>query len=251
MSRVVLEVGPATVRGPHPVDPELAATAVQFIDDEVALVAEQPHPVSGLWRQLLAAAAGPDPPSLLLICPSWWSRARVQRVIAAAPAVTGAVEVSRRADLLGARISRADGAVVEVAPDHIAVCAAGSIELIARSDDVAAVREEVTAALGRPTAVLIDTPAEVPGASALAEALADRLRRSRIAVSVVQPDRWEQSAEPPPAPEPPGRSGLRHPAAPAPRLTSRSGAVAAGAVLAVLGLAAGLVLPAVPATRPT
>ncbi|MGV0834218.1 type VII secretion-associated protein [Mycolicibacterium thermoresistibile] len=240
MSAVILEVGPATVRGPHPVDPETAAAAVEFIDDELALVAERPQPVATLWRQVLAAAAGPDPPALLLICPTWWSRARVQRVSAAAHTTAGVVDVQRRSELLGARLGATDGAVIEIAPDHVAVCAAGTVELMARREEVDTVRAEVLAALGRRPAVLIDAPADVSGAGALAEALADRLRRKRIAVTVAQPD-W---SERPPAPP-------RHSAAPGPapvprsrrRLRGRSGAVIAGAVAAVCGLVWGVPLP--------
>src|SRR5690606_13488069 len=234
---VAVAAGPAMVLGPHPVDPELGAAAVEFIDDELALVAGKPRSVTGLWRQVLHAAAGADPPAVRLICPRWWSRDRVQRVFDAARTVAELVEVHRRAELLAERAGTT-GAVVEIAPEHVAVCAAGTVELVARSDDVDGVCSVVCATVTtlpvRPAAVLVDAPAEVPGAAVLAGILADRLRRRRIAVTVAEPDWWRQPpAEPERKTRAPGKTdrfGARRRRRPA------AGGVVAGAVLAALTL---------------
>lgn len=237
MTGVAVAAGPAMVLGPHPVDPELGAAAVEFIDDELALVAGKPRSVTGLWRQVLHAAAGADPPAVRLICPRWWSRDRVQRVFDAARTVAELVEVHRRAELLAERAGTT-GAVVEIAPEHVAVCAAGTVELVARSDDVDGVCSVVCATVTtlpvRPAAVLVDAPAEVPGAAVLAGILVDRLRRRRIAVTVAEPDWWRQPpAEPERKTRAPGKTdrfGARRRRRPA------AGGVVAGAVLAALTL---------------
>lgn len=232
---VVVEVGPATVRGPNPVDAELSAAAVEFVDDELALVGARPHDVSDLWRQVLHAAAGPDLPAVVLVVPAWWPQTRMRRVAAAARTTAAVVEVRRRAELLTEQIGTADAAVVEIAPECLAVCDDGGIDLITRSDDVESMCDAVAVALGRTATVLIDAPAEVPGAAVLAAALADRLRRGHIAVSVAPPDWWARQ------PQPPAEIPTVPPAE-RPRLSGRSWAVAAGAVLTTLGLLAGLPL---------
>ncbi|MFV8170667.1 hypothetical protein [Mycolicibacterium peregrinum] len=46
MTSAVIEVGPVTVRGPGPLAADVAAIAVAGIDDEIALIEDEPVAVS-------------------------------------------------------------------------------------------------------------------------------------------------------------------------------------------------------------
>ena len=86
MSATVLVIGPGTVSGPNPVPTEIVSAAIDAIDDEYVLVGERPVALDELWTRLIAAAAGEPADGLLLVCPGWWSEARVNRIGRAAGA---------------------------------------------------------------------------------------------------------------------------------------------------------------------
>jgi hypothetical protein len=84
VSDVVVVVGPKEVVGRGAVDPEVVTTALESLDDDLALVDDRVVAVDELWRDVLGAASDGPCGRLLLICPSWWGTRRLARVVAAA-----------------------------------------------------------------------------------------------------------------------------------------------------------------------
>lgn len=172
MTATVLVVGPGTVSGPHPVPDELVCAAIDAIDEEYTLLRERPVDVDELWASIITRAVGDPAPGLALVCPGWWSDARVARIRAAAGDLRSPT-VLRRHEV---RPSAA-GCRLEIAPDFV-LCrmAGGPVTATPRLGEPT----EVTAALvrGVPSGapVLIDAPVGVPGAAELAAMIAGRLR---------------------------------------------------------------------------
>lgn len=212
-----VEVGPGTVRGPTPVDYELCAAAIESIDDTVMLVGDRPQAVRAVLTDLLLTAVGPGDDALTLVHPTWWSRRRVQTLLAAAEGQSRPVAAISRATALGA-----DGGttvVVEIAADHVAVTGAALRVFTRTADDTVcgAVLREV----GCPERVFVDAPL---GGEALSASIVAAVRRRGITATVTgaQPLRLA-----PPV------------AAPAPRRTGRRVIPAlAGAVVATAGVGA-------------
>ena len=121
MTSAVLEVGPVTVRGPGDVPADLAVIAVAGIDDEITLVEDEPVAVSELWAEVLDAAAG-GARALTLVCPTWWSAVRCDRVREAARGAD--VVVMDRAEALTASLADAPWVVVEIADELVMVSGA-------------------------------------------------------------------------------------------------------------------------------
>ncbi|WP_232375302.1 type VII secretion-associated protein [Mycolicibacterium baixiangningiae] len=229
----VVEVGPTTMRGPEPVDDELASAAVEAIDDPLMLVDGRPVAVRRVVSELLRSAVGAGDDELTVVHPTWWSRRRVDVVLDAAGDVHRSVVGMTRAQMLG------DGftAVVEIAVDHVAVIAAG-VRTMVRSDDAAICAAVVREIGGRGT-VLVDAPRGVGGdalASSIVTALGERGVTATRAGAV--PLR-NAAPEPTPAAAPPGRSRRR--AAP----------VLAGALLTTVGIIGAAALTDDPQPEPT
>ncbi len=70
----------------------LVAAALDWIDDPVGLFDERPVAVADLWRSLVATLLGPQCESVVVVHPAAWSRARVDRVVAAANTVADHIE---------------------------------------------------------------------------------------------------------------------------------------------------------------
>lgn len=124
----VLEIGPAAVRVicGRPVDQRLAAAALDWIDDPVGLFNERPVAVADLWRAVMAAAAGEQADSLVLVHPDGWTRDRIDRVVAAANAVADqVVAVPRSRWIATGQDDTADEARPEPRPPRRRVRAAG------------------------------------------------------------------------------------------------------------------------------
>lgn len=195
---ITVEVGPVTIRGPAPVDDELAVTAVESIDDTLMLVGDRPLEVRTVIGDLLGAAAGPEDDELAVVCPSWWSGRRVDVVRDAADGLPRAVSMLTRSQVIG----DGSGAVVEIAPDHVAVIASGSC-IVARNTDEA-VCAAVVRELDCEREVFVDAPPGV-GGGALASALIAALRARGVAAARtgarplrVAPRAPEKAAVPPP-----------------------------------------------------
>ena len=84
VTEVVIEVGPATIRGPNDVRPEWVSTALDCIDDEIALIDDRPVSVQDVWDDVMSAVVGHGVDTAVVICPAWWSSARIDRVRKAA-----------------------------------------------------------------------------------------------------------------------------------------------------------------------
>ncbi|MGH3677760.1 MAG: type VII secretion-associated protein [Mycobacterium sp.] len=185
-----MEVGPAAIRGPCDVDDRLVSTALECIDDEIALLDEQPVAVDAVWREVFRSVLPDSAQTAVLVCPTWWPSPRIELVARAAAAASTNVTVLQRAQVL------ADGlpdtlTVAEVAAELVSVWRAGSVvaaeSRIAEPEHVAkAVADSVGAP---PGAVLVDTPAGVYGAVTLGADVAGRLRAKGITVSIAHQDR--------------------------------------------------------------
>ena len=185
---VIIELGPGTIRGPSDVRPELIWAALEFIDDDIALLDEQPVPVSDVWDEVMRAVAGPAVGTVVLVCPAWWSSALIDRVRAAARTVARTVVVLERTRLLRAGISDQRTTTVEIASEFVAVTRPGArASVVPRSDD-AAIAAEVAAAVGASLGVLVDSPTGVSESERLATAIAERMRASGIAVVFTDED---------------------------------------------------------------
>lgn len=203
MTSAVIEVGPVTVRGPGPVS-DLAAVAVAGIDDEIALVDDQPVAVSELWVDVLdAAAAGAG--RLSLVCPTWWTEDQCDRVRDAATAGGAEVVVLPRAAALGAVLTSASRAVVEIAGDVVVVSGADAeaVTLARHAEgdpDPEAVVRAVIAIAGASAEVAVDAPPEVAGAVPLAGAVTAGLRRRGAKVTLADTRTWRAALVGPDAP---------------------------------------------------
>ncbi|WP_133259066.1 type VII secretion-associated protein [Mycolicibacterium sp. GF69] len=177
MTPVVIEVGPITIRGPNPLDPELVSAALESVDDDFALFAEQAISVPELWTKLMQSAVN-DTDAVVLVCPTWWPSARIDRIRnALAPR---SVDTIGRTAVLQRQTS---ASVVEIAPEMVVVTRVGARAVVIADDD-AALAEKVAAAVGLEGPVLIDAP----GAGPLAQAVAKRLWTNGIQGRVIEED---------------------------------------------------------------
>ncbi|RZT18681.1 type VII secretion-associated protein (TIGR03931 family) [Mycobacterium sp. BK558] len=157
MTPVVVEVGPAAVRGPEAVPAEWAEQAIACRGDRLAVVDGRIVEVADLWRDVLAAACGARPQRVALVLPTWWPTSAASTVTAAARELTSDVMVLRRAELLAAAH---DGAVVELAGDLVVVHRPGTPLRILDREKVSL--PDILGGLG---AALLDVPAGVTAPS--------------------------------------------------------------------------------------
>ncbi len=176
MSGTVVVVGPKAVLGPGVVDPESEAAALECIDDDLALVAEQVVSVDDLWREVLGSATTGSCCDLTLLCPSWWPDARVQRVVTAATR-WGVDPVVLRRD----QVPTGAGAVVELASELVVVRAGSQRHVFARGHPAAEVIDAVVASVEGLPALTVDVPA---GFELLGADVARALRQGGIEVTV-------------------------------------------------------------------
>ncbi|MEV0670993.1 type VII secretion-associated protein [Mycobacterium sp. NPDC050441] len=192
MTSTVVEVGPVTVRGPGPVSAGLAEVAVAGIDDEIALVDDEPVAVSDLWVEVLDAA-GAGARALTLVCPTWWTAERCDRVRSAA--IDSEVVVMQRVQALSTSLTGTSSVVVEIADELVMVSGvpAGGVALARHAEcDVnpGAVVRAVVGIAGTSAEVVVDAPAEVAGAVTLGNAVVAALRRRGVVVTVADTRTW-------------------------------------------------------------
>jgi type VII secretion-associated protein (TIGR03931 family) len=231
----VVEVGPVTVRGPGAVS-GLAVLAVASIDDEIALVDDEPVAVSELWAEVLSAASA-GARDLVLVCPTWWTADRCDRVRAAAMRSGTEVVVIQRVQALTGVLSCASWAVVEIADEVVMVSGADarSITLARHAEDDPdpdAVIRAVMAIAGVSAEVAVDAPPEVAGAAALGDAVMAGLRCRGATVTSADAQTWRAGLNTPHTPDVPAGAG---------QAGTRAGRVAIGAAAAlatVLGVVA-------------
>lgn len=178
----VVEVGPAGVqvlRGPSAARPDeaMVSAVLDGIDDDVALFDERPVAVAALMRAVMSSILGDSRDPVVIVHPSWWSRARIDLVVRSSGATRKVFAVSRSEV---ARAAGPVGPVIEIAEEFVAVAGPG-LRVFGRGniESVAAVAAESD----QSGDVLLDAPAGVAGSAQTAEglrvALAARGRSAR------------------------------------------------------------------------
>jgi type VII secretion-associated protein (TIGR03931 family) len=185
----VVEVGPVAIRGQLRADQHLESTALQFIDDEIAMLDDQPVAVTAIWRQVFSAMLHERVETAVLVCPTWWPSPRIARVREAAATRSTKVVVLKRADVLVVGVPGVP-AVIEIAPEFVVIWRSGGvIAAQPRLGDEGDVIRSVADGVGSATTVLVDAPRGVAGAVDLARAISEHLRADGVAVTTVSPDR--------------------------------------------------------------
>ncbi len=193
MTEVVIEVGPGTIRGVNDVRPEWVSAALDCIDDEIALLDDRPVPVTDVWDDVMSAAAGSGVDIAVLVCPAWWSSARIDRAQQAARTVATDVVLLERVAMLREGVS-ADTTIVEITSDVAIVTVFEKIvAVVPRQGEPVADAEAVAVAVGAPAGVLVDAPASVFGAGLLAALVCDRMRAIGVPVRIAD-DGWIRRA---------------------------------------------------------
>lgn len=178
----VVEVGPAGVqvfRGPSAARPDeaMVSAVLDGIDDDVALFDERPVAVAALMRAVMSSILGDSLDPVVIVHPSWWSRARIDLVVRSSGATRKVVAVSRSEV---ARAAGLVGPVIEIAEEFVAVAGPG-LRVFGRGniESVAAVAAESD----QSGDVLLDAPAGIAGSAQTADgirvALAARGRSAR------------------------------------------------------------------------
>ncbi|MEH3141734.1 MAG: type VII secretion-associated protein [Mycobacterium kyogaense] len=147
MTPVVVEVGPATVRGPDGPPAGWAEAALAAVGDRLTVVEGRVVEVTDVLREVLSATTGGRVRSLALVVPSWWPARWTAVVTDAAGAVTDDVRVFGRGPLLSASLS---STVVEVAADVLAIAEPGRPLRVVGRDELTSPHPE-----------LVDIPAGV------------------------------------------------------------------------------------------
>ena len=182
--RTVVEVGPGTIRRlccgmGVATDTEMCVTALDAIDDPIALVDGRPVAVESLWQTVLRSLHCGSGDGLTVVHPSWWGAARVGVITAAAPEPNQTVAQPRSWLLSRAWSDTGPGAtvVVEIAERLVAVAAA-EVVAVARVAEPPIVAHEVASLIAATAraVVLIDAPGTVTGAAELATLIADAAR---------------------------------------------------------------------------
>jgi type VII secretion-associated protein (TIGR03931 family) len=236
---VIVEVGPGTVRGPNDVREEWVSTAIECVDDEIALIDDRPVLVADVWREVLATAVGGSAETVVLVCPTWWPSARIDVVCGAARSVANDVEVLQRTAVLRDGLADRLWTVVEIAAEFLVFTGPeGDSTIVTRRDD-RALAEFVAAQLGPSSAVLVDAPAGIAGAAVIGATVADHLRASGMTVLVADEDGLHRAAATGLARQrDPGTPDVRPPI----RRRRRGMAVAAGVAMCVSALCGGFAM---------
>jgi len=231
MTGVVVEVGPATVRGPNHVDAEWVSAAIDCIDDELTLIDECPVAVADVWQAVMQDVVGRCSETIVLVCSTWWASSRVDRVRDAACTVAESCVVLQRAQALRHGLPDRLTTVVEIAQEFVVVSPpGGAMQVVARGDT-----EAILATIPMSTAVLLDGPEGVEGAAPIAATVADRLRTKGLAVTIADGDWARRGVDTRPSRE--GGHGAQ--ARPARYHGRRATAVLAGTLLSFAALCGG------------
>lgn len=198
MTGVVVEVGPATVRGPAEVPVRLVTAALECIDDEIALLDDQPVAVDALWGEVLRSVLPDSVDMVTLICPTWWPSPRVERVRKAASATCSNVVVLQRAHVVTVDVP-GDATVVEIAADFVVVVRDQTVIAVEpRLGEHADIAGSVAEAIDATATVFLDAPVGVAGAPELGAAIAECLRADGVPATPIHADRT-LTAQPRPA----------------------------------------------------
>ena len=179
MTEVVVEVGPATVRGPNHAETEWVSAGIDGIDDELVILDDRAATVSDVWRKIMHDIVGGSAETIVVVCPTWWSSSRVERVQDAARSVANDVVMLRRAELLSDR----QMTLVELAPEFVVVWSRGGIIGVVRPGDTDALLARIPMSMS----ALVDAPEGVECAGPLV----DHLRANGVDATIADRD-WAQ-----------------------------------------------------------
>jgi type VII secretion-associated protein (TIGR03931 family) len=231
MTGIVVEVGPATVRGPNHADAEWVSAGIDSIDDELTLIGECPVAVTDVWQAVMQDVVGSCAETVVLVCSTWWASSRVDRVRDAACTVAKDCVVLQRAQMLRGGLPDRLTTVVEIAPEFVVVSPpGGDMQVVARGDT-----EAIVASIPMSLAVLLDGPEGVEGAYPLVAVIADRLRANGVAVTIADRDWVRRGADALPSRE----DGHGAPTRPVNYRGRRATAVVAGTLLSAAALCGG------------
>jgi type VII secretion-associated protein (TIGR03931 family) len=155
----------------------MVSAVLDGIDDGVALFDERPVAVAALMRAVMSSILGDSRDPVVIVHPTWWSRARIDLVVRSSGVTRKVVAVSRSEVARGAGLV---GPVIEIAEEFVAVAGPG-LRVFGRGniESVAAVAAES----GQSGDVFLDAPAGIAGSAQTAEglrvALAARGRSAR------------------------------------------------------------------------
>jgi type VII secretion-associated protein (TIGR03931 family) len=195
MTGIVVEVGPATVRGPNHADAEWVSAGIDDIDDELTLIDERPVAVAEVWRTVMRDVVGGSAETIVLVCPTWWAPSRVDCVCGAASTVAADVVVLRRVEALRDGMPDRLTTVVEIAPEFVVVSPPEcGVQVVAGRD-----ADTVVAKIPMSMPVVVDAAEDVAGALPFAATIADRLRANGVAVMIADRDWVRRSVEPVPS----------------------------------------------------
>jgi type VII secretion-associated protein (TIGR03931 family) len=174
---------------------ELAAAALASIDDEFALIDDQPVAVAGIWREVFSSMLDGHA-SAVLIHPSWWSDLRIASVSHSARSVVPKVALARRSEMLASAVARRPSVVVEIAESFVTLSRPSderpvrAVSRAAGSPVVAdEVVDEVASLTGGRGGVVMDRADGVGGAAELGELITHRLGARGFTVAVIGDDR--------------------------------------------------------------
>ena len=129
----------------------------------------------------MSAVAGSGVDIAVIVCPAWWSSARIDRAQQAARTVATDVVLLERIAMLREGVS-AETTIVEITSDVAIVTVFEKIvAVVPRQGELVADAEAVVAAVGAPAGVLVDAPASVFGAGLLASLVCRSHARHRSA----------------------------------------------------------------------
>ena len=161
-------------------DAALVSIAVDGIDDPVVLIDDRPVGVADLWRSLISTTLGTHRDSVVVVHPSWWSRARVERVIGATTTVAAGGVIAMSRSELFRRGHPETGPVIEIAGELVAVCSGTKTRVLDRADLGPVV--DAVVALAESDAVLLDAPPGIPGSAHTAALIRKALSRNGFTV---------------------------------------------------------------------
>ena len=223
MTEVVVEVGPATVRGANCAEVDWVSAGLDGIDDELILIDDRAVGVTDVWRKIINDVVGGVVETIMVVCPTWWPSSRVDRVTDAARTVANDVVAMRRAELLDDR----QMTLVELAPDLVVVWSRGGVVDVLQPGDTGA----LLARIPMSTSALIDAPEGVEGAGPLV----DHLRANGVDAVIADRDWVRRRVD-----------ALRSPANvedlaahPSPRRSGRAATVVAGTLVSAVVLCGG------------
>lgn len=182
----VVVVGPNTIRGPGDIDADLVSSALECVDEPLGLLRAAVLPAQRIWRDVMAAAAG-TASAITVVCPTWWSPARIERVRTAVPTSVSHVVIERRTDALRAAGGEPDCAVVELGEDIVTISRPGAAASVVRRTD-SATAEAVIARTTWHGHVVIDAPIGVPGAAPLAAEMQALLQDQGVPAQILSCD---------------------------------------------------------------